>query len=137
MTEENRTLRVTYDALQHCTARLEPQGKSVSMDCPYTGKGEELSPANMVGAGLVGCMLISMGVLAMRDKLDISGTMVDVQVSHTDKPVHRIGSIDLHFSMPAALSEQDRVKLEHASGECPIKHSFHPDIPISTTFEYT
>lgn len=136
MTDSIRSLRITYDGSQHCKATLEPQGKNISMDCPYTGKGEEFSPANMVGAGLVGCMLLSMGALAMRDKLDLSGTTVDVEITGTDRPVPRIGSIDLHFTMPGDLSDKDRVKLERASEGCPIKHSFHPDIPISTTFEY-
>ena len=80
-------LRVTYDEMQHCTALEDVKGKSVAMDCPYTGKGEELSPKELVGAGLAGCMLISMGTLAMRDKLDITDTRVEVDVSfETDKP---------------------------------------------------
>ena len=69
-------LQVTYDGFQHCTALKIPQGKTAAMDCPYTGKGEELSPANMVGSGLAGCMLISMGTLAIRDQIDINYTLV-------------------------------------------------------------
>ncbi len=88
-------LRITYNGSQHCTALQEAQGKTVAMDCPYTGKGEEFTPANLVGAGLAGCMLLSMGTLALRNKLDISGTCVDVEISMTDKPVTRIGAIDL------------------------------------------
>lgn len=74
------TLQVTYDGFQHCTALKQPQGKTAAMDCPYTGKGEELSPANMVGSGLVGCMLISMGTVAIRDNIDIMGTAVDIEL---------------------------------------------------------
>jgi uncharacterized OsmC-like protein len=112
------TLRITYDELQHCTALREPQGNTVAMDCPYTGKGEEFSPGNLVGAGLAGCILISMGTLALRDKIDISGTNVDVQMTQTDK---RIEAISLLFSMPRNFSAQERVKLERAAGLCPIK----------------
>ena len=72
------SLDVTYDGFQHCTALAYPQGRTAAMDCPYTGKGEELSPANMVGAGLAGCMLISMGTLAIRDEIDITGATVSV-----------------------------------------------------------
>ena len=126
-------LKVTYDGVQHCTALSEPQGKTAAMDCPYTGKGEEFSPANMVGSGLAGCMLISMGTLAMRDKIDINGTCVDVEIKQSEK---RIESISLIFNMAHAYSEKDRLKLERAAGLCPIKSSFHPDTSISLEYKY-
>ena len=129
----SRTLQVTYDGAQHCTAVLEPQGKIVATDCPYTGKGAEFSPMNLVGTGLAGCMLISMGALAMRDQLDISGTQVDVSVLGTEK---RIQAIGLTFSMPRNFSKVERIKLQRAAELCPIEHSFHPDIPISVSYDY-
>lgn len=127
------TLRVTYDGFQHCTALKEPQGKTVAMDCPYTGKGEELSPANMVGAGLAGCMLISMGTLAIRDNIDITGTSVNVEVEQTEK---RIASFCLMFNMVHAYSKEERLKLERSAGLCPIKSSFHSETVISIKYNY-
>ena len=129
----SRTLQVTYDGSQHCTAVLEPQGKIVATDCPYTGKGEEYSPMNLVGTGLAGCMLISMGTLAMRDQLEISGTRVDVELAGSEK---RIEAIDLTFTMPRNFSKVERIKLERAAELCPIEHSFHPDIPITVRYDY-
>lgn len=127
-------VRVTYDADQHCTALKESHGKTVAMDCPHTGKGEEFSPGELVGTSLAGCMFLSPGAVAQRNSLDISGASVDVEVSLGES---RIGSIDLVFTMPASLSETDRAKLERAAGFCPIKPSFHPDIPISVQFIYS
>ena len=127
------SLQVTYDGFQHCTALKKPQGKTAAMDCPYTGKGEELSPANMVGSGLAGCMLISMGVLAKRDEIDIKGASVDVEVEQSEK---RIESISLIFNMPYTYSEKERQKLERAAGLCPIKSSFHPDTSIHIEYRY-
>jgi len=129
----SRTLQVTYDGSQHCTAVLEPQGKIVATDCPYTGKGEEYSPMNLVGTGLAGCMLISMGTLAMRDQLDISGTRVHVELGGSLK---RIETIDLTFTMSRNFSEVERIKLQRAAESCPIEHSFHPDIPITIRYDY-
>ena len=128
-----RTLQVTYDGSQHCTAVLEPQRKTVSTDCPYTSKGEEFSPMNLVGTGLAGCMLISMGTLAMRDQLDISGTRVDVELTGSEK---RIEAIELRFNMPREFSKVERLKLERAAESCPIGHSFQPDITISVHYAY-
>jgi uncharacterized OsmC-like protein len=126
-------VRVTYDAAQHCTALKESHGKTVAMDCPHTGKGEEFSPGDLVGTSLAGCMFLSLGAVAQRNKLDISGARVDVEVSMAEQ---RIGAIDLVFTMPANLSDTDRTKLERAAGLCPIKPSFRPDIPISVQFNY-
>ena len=49
-------LRITYDGEQLCTALSDPPGKTVATDCPYTGKGEEISPMNLLGSALAGCM---------------------------------------------------------------------------------
>ena len=129
----SRTLHITYDGSQHCTAVLEPLGKIVATDCPYTSKGEEFSPMNLVGTGLASCMLISMGTLAMRDQLDISGTRVDVELAGSEK---RIETIDLTCTMPRNYSKVERIKLHRAAELCPIEHSFHPDIPISVRYDY-
>ncbi len=126
-------LQVTYDGEQHCTALKQPQGQTVGIDCPYSSKGESLSPMNLVGSGLASCMLISMGTLARRDNIDIKGTCVEVEIQHSPK---RIESIDLVFKMAQAYSQEERQKLEKAAGLCPIKSSFHPDTSISIEYKY-
>ena len=129
-------LQLTYDGKQHATALKEPQHKSVAMDCPFTGKGEELSPGNLLGVSVAGCMLLSMGALAQRDHLDLSGTVVDIKLSETDKPFPHVNSITLVFDIPRNFSATDRQKLERASGFCPIKASFRDETTISATFSY-
>jgi len=132
----SKSISTTYNSDQNCTPLKEPQGKTVTMDCPYTGKGEELSPTNLVEAALGGCMLLSMGTLAMRNRLDISGARMDVKISSTDRPVMRFSTVDVTVKMPRAFSTKDRSKLERAADACPIKHSFDPGIPISIRWEY-
>lgn len=129
---------VTYDGVQHCTAVAEVTGKSITAGAgtEYGGTGQELSPIAMVGSSLGCCMLLAMGTLALRDDLDISGATVDVEVSLTNDPLFRIGAIDLLFHMPRGYSKADQSKLERAAEACPIKPSFHPDIPLSVQFEY-
>lgn len=130
------SLQLQYDGLQHATAWKEPQHKSVSIDCPFTGKGEELSPGNLLGISVAGCMLLSMGALAQRDNLDLGGTVVDIRLSETDKPFPHVDAVKLEFSIPRDFSAADRKKLERASGLCPIKASFRDETTISATFNY-
>lgn len=130
------TLTLTYDGDQHATAVKEPHHNTVAIDCPYTGKGEELSPGNLVGVGIAGCMLLSMGALAQRDGLDLTGTVVDIELTETDKPFAHIDSVTLAFSFPRDFSLEERQKLERAAGVCPIKASFRDETVITATFNY-
>ena len=129
-------LQLTYDGSQHATALKEPQHKSVAIDCPFTGKGEELSPGNLLGISVAGCMLLSMGAVAQRDDLDLSETVVDIKLSETDKPFPHVDAISLVFNIPREFSATDRQKLEKASGLCPIKASFRDETKVSATFNY-
>jgi putative redox protein len=129
-------LRATYDGQQHCTVAQGSNGKTLAIDCPYTGGGNEFSPGSLVGAGLAGCVLLSMGTLAQRDELDITGTAVDVDLSMIDKPERRIDAVDVTVNMPRNFSEKDRSRLERAAEACPIKHSFRHEVTISTKFVY-
>ena len=128
-------LQITYDQIQHATARLEPQGKLISTGaCSAAGgDGEEFSPGNLVATGLVGCMLFSMGIPALRDRLDLSGLTVDADLSLRDT---RIDTIELTFHMPEGLLPKERTKLERAAAACPIKSSFHPEVRITVRFDY-
>ena len=130
---------LTYDGFQHATSlqteRENARGKKVATDCPYTVKGEEFSPLELTGTGVAGCCLISMGTLAMRREIDISGTRLDIELSWTKK-MDRIGTINLTFNMARNYSEKERMMLERAADACPVKHSFHPDTKITAQFIY-
>ena len=130
------TLRTIYDESQHCTAVDQAKGKSVAMDCPYTGKGEELSPGNLLEAALSGCMLMSMGAVAVRDGIDLTDTSVVVGLVGTPPPKIGYNAINVTVTMPAGLSAVTRKKLERAADACPIKHSIDPEITISVQYDY-
>lgn len=135
-TPPDRRVIATQDGPQHCTAERSPDGNRVSMDCPYTGKGAEFSPTNMIEAGVAGCMLLSMGTLALRSGLDITGASIEVKAAMTDKPRMRLGTLNISVSMPAGLNETDRKRLEAAAEHCPIKHSFADDVSVTVNYNY-
>jgi uncharacterized OsmC-like protein len=128
-------IQITYDGIQHCTALQEKNMKTVPIDCPYTGKGAEFSSGELVAAGVASCMLMSMGSLAQRNKIDLSNTRVDADFALT-KDFSRIDAIDLTANMPDNISKRDRIRLERAAEACPIKHSFHTDVRISVRYVY-
>ena len=125
-----------YKEEQNCISTKYPQERTVAIDCPYTGKGDEFSPANLVESALAGCMLLSMGTLAMRDEIDISNTRVVVDMIATDEPSIKYTEINVSVNMARDYSDKDRVKLERAANCCPIKRSFDEGIKINVTFNY-
>ena len=130
------SLKVSYDGSQHATAVYEPHHNVVAIDCPFTGKGEEFSPASLLSASVASCMLLSMGALAQRDDLDIDGTVVDVKFRGMEKTIPRVDAITLAFSIPHIFSEPDRMKLERAAELCPVMASICEETEISVTYHY-
>ena len=129
-------LNLTYDGDQHATALKEPHHNIVSIDCPYTGKGEEFSPAGLLSISLASCMLLSMGALAQRDGLDLKGTVVDIVFAGMEKRLPHVDSISLVFNIPIEFEEPERKKLERAAGLCPIVASINAGTEVTTEFRY-
>jgi len=131
-----KDIQIIYDSMQHCTALKKSRGKKVSMDCPYTGKGEEFSPTNLVESALGGCILISMGTYAMQHDIDLTGAKVDVHITATDKPVMRFDTVEVKVNMPEGISKKIGKRLERAADSCPIKNSLAKEIPVTVKFSY-
>jgi len=130
------TLRLTYDGDQHATALKEPHHNMVAIDCPFTAKGDEFSPGNLLGISVAGCMLLSMGAVAQRDHLDLSGTVIDIALTETGDPFPHVDSITLAFNVPQDFSVTDRLKMERAAALCPIKLSFRDETTVTATYHY-
>jgi len=134
--QPERKVVVKHDGFQHCSAERLPDGNIVYLDCPYTGKGDEFSPTNLVEAGLAGCMLLSMGTFAIHSGLDVSGICIEVKFNSVGTANMRFDRIDIKVNMPEGLSHKDRKRLQGAAELCPIKHSFSESIPINVEWIY-
>jgi putative redox protein len=104
------------------------------------GRGESFSPTDLVATALGTCMTTLMGIVAERNKLDITGTTVHVVKEMVQEPVRRIGMLRVTIRVPAekgkVLSAEDRKKLETAAMHCPVHKSLHPDIQTPIEFSY-
>ena len=78
----------------------------------------------------------SMGTLAMRDNIDLTGAEMEVHFNVDMKGNFRYTSIDVTGRMPAGLSAEERIKLEKAAELCPIKHMFADEIPVNVEYRY-
>ncbi len=130
------SLKLTYDGYQHATAVKEPGHNTVAIDCPFTGKGNEFSPASLLGISLASCMPLSMGAIAQRDQMDLNGTVVDVKFTGMDQTFPQVETIELIFDIPRDFSARNRKKLETAAHLCPIMASFRDEITITAIYRY-
>ena len=130
------TLKLTYDGDQHVTGVQEPHHNIVAIDCPYTGKGDEFSPASLLGISLASCMLLSMGAIARHHQLNLRGTVVDIALTGMDKRFPHVDTITMAFNIPRDFSASDREILEKAACICPIRSSFCADTRITATYKY-
>ena len=130
------TVRMTYDSDHHVTASKEPEHRVIGVDCPYTGDGDEFSPANLLCVSLGSCMLLAIGAVAARNNLDLNGTELSVSFREEAKPFPHVASIDYVFDIPQRFEAVDMRRIENAADLCPIKSNIAENTEISVKFNY-
>ncbi len=131
-------MNAIYLGRLRCNATHGPSKATVTTDAPSDnmGRGEAFSPTDMVGVALGTCMLTTMGIAAQRASIDMTGATCRIVKDMIADPARRIGSLHVEIKMPAALSEDNRRKLEAAAMGCPVHKSLHPDVKLPVTFIY-
>lgn len=106
--------------------------------CPQDvgGDAASFSPTDLVGTALLTCILTTMGLVATRLGLDLSGTTGSVEKIMTDTKPRRIASLLTILDLPLAVDDTQREKLEHAAHHCPVHHSLHPEIKAEIVFNW-
>ncbi|MFN3403785.1 MAG: OsmC family protein [Cytophagaceae bacterium] len=100
------------------------------------GKGEAFSPSDLVCAALASCMMTIMGIVAEREKIDLSGLEADVTKVMVASP-RKISEIHVTLRMPSAgISDKQREVLKRAALTCPVALSIHPDIKQEVKFDF-
>ena len=112
-------------------------GNKVITDAPTdnNGKGEYISPTDMVAAALGSCMMTLMAIAARRLEIELKGTRIEIQKVMAADP-RRIAEIRLDFYFPCEYSEKDRKILERAAETCPVGKSLHPDLKQLVNYHY-
>lgn len=134
---------ILYEGDLHTRATHGPSGATIGTDAPTDngGQGAGFSPTDLVAAALGTCVLTVMGIVAQRNGLDITGTRAHVVKEMVQQPVRRIGALRVTIALPrekaAALTVQDRARLEATGRGCPVHQSLHADVKVEMRFVYT
>jgi putative redox protein len=121
----------------HCEATHGPSGVTLTTDAPEDnhGDGRSFSPTDLVATALGTCIATILGIQAEKHGLDLDGIEISVEKEMTSNP-RRIDTLWTEVTMPVALDERTRERLEHAARHCPVDESIHPDIDAPITFHW-
>jgi putative redox protein len=131
-------IQIAYQGKLRCSARHVDSGVTLNTDAPKDnmGQGASFSPTDLVAAALGTCMLTTMGIVAQRMELDLSGTSVVVTKEMIADPLRRISRLAVTFSLPARFTTEQRQKLEAAAKTCPVTQSLHPNVQTPIVFNW-
>jgi len=116
---------VVYQGELRCEATHEPSGGTLLTDAPVDnhGKGASFSPTDLVATALGTCIATTMGIVAARHDVDLTGMRVTVVKSMASEPVRHIAKLNTVIHVPVEPDERTRTMLERAAHTCPVHAS--------------
>lgn len=111
-------------------------GTSMTTDAPVDnqGKGEFISPTDMVAAALGSCINTIVGIYCNERQLAFESGIIEVTKIMTSGP-RRISAIEVRIDFRGNDWEEKHIKgIIAAAQACPVAKSIHPDIEVK--FEY-
>ena len=130
---------ITYQGGLRCEAVHGPSGAKLVTDAPVDnqGKGESFSPTDLVATGLGVCIPTIMGIMAEREKIDLTGIRITVQKEMSAELPRRIAKLSVRIVMPRGLTEQQKAKLERAAYTCPVHQTLQGNVEMPIEFVYS
>ena len=121
-----------------CESAHTPSGTFLKTDAPVDvgGAASSFSPTDLVSVGLLTCILTTMGLVANKIGVDLTGATGSVEKIMTESKPRRIAKLVTELNLPVAVTDEQREKLEHAAHHCPVHQSLHPDIEADIVFSW-
>lgn len=114
-----------------------PSGAQIATTAPTDngGTGDLFAPTDLLATALGNCMMTIMGLVADREKIDLTGSTIRVE-KHMSANPRRVQKVITEFDMPRGLTDVQKKKLAKAADTCPVKQSLHPDVEIDVKFNW-
>ena len=113
-------------------------GSKIITDAPTDnrGKGEAFSPTDLLATSLGNCIMTIMGIKAMDNGIDLTGTEIEITKIMADAP-RRVSEVILEFNFPKkGYNEDEKQLIESVAGISPIPLSVHPDLKQTIKFNW-
>ncbi len=112
-------------------------GERFPTDAPVDnqGKGAAFSPTDLLATSLAACMITTMDIVSRAKGFVLAGTEARV-VKHMASDPRRVHRVEVHLTMDAALTAEQRELMEVTAHGCPVARSVSPDLIQEVTFTY-
>lgn len=113
-------------------------GSSFATDAPVDnhGKGEFISPTDMIAAALGACMETIIGIYCQERNIPFHRCEINVTKLMASAP-RRISALEVHVDLSGNHFDEKQIKGIIAAAEaCPVAKSIHPDIEVSFAYVY-
>lgn len=113
-------------------------GCKIITDAPTDncGKGEAFSPTDLLATALGNCIMTIMGIKAMDNGIDLTGTEIEITKIMADAP-RRVAEVIMEFKFPKkGYSEDEKRQIESVAGVSPVPLSVHSDLKQTVIFNW-
>ena len=131
-------LSVDYLGDLRCEVEHVQSGQKFETDAPLdnNGKGERISPTDMVASATAACISTIFGIKAREMNIDLKGMNITATKHMKAAPERMIEKIELDIAFPIKLSEKEEKIFLNLIKTCPVPKSLHPDIEIIKNIRY-
>ena len=131
-------ISVDYLGDLYCNVVHTPSGNSFKTNAPVDnrGKGEYISPTDLVAASIASCVSTIMGIKAQDKGIDIKGMNITCSKLMTEVPYRRIDKLILDITFPHKLDDDDFKLLSNVVKTCPVTKSLTSEIKLEYNFKF-
>ncbi len=131
------TSTVTYVGNLRTEAKHLRSGTVIETDAPVDnrGRGEALSPTDLVATSVASCILTIMGIKAEEKGFDLGRAEARVEKTMASNP-RRIAKIEVWLTFDRSFDEKTRAILERIAHACPVSRSLHPNVEEEVHIEW-
>lgn len=131
-------ISVDYLGDLYCNVVHTPSGNSFKTNAPVDnkGKGDFISPTDLVAASIASCVTTIMGIKAEEKNIDIKGMNITASKIMTEIPFRRIDKLILDITFPYRLNEVDFKLLSNVVKTCPVTRSLTSEIKLEYNFNF-
>lgn len=132
-------ISVDYLGDLYCNVVHTPSGNSFKTNAPVDnkGKGEYISPTDLVAASIASCVSTIMGIKAQEKQIDIVGMNITASKIMTNVPFRRIEKLILDITFPNKLEDDDFKLFSNVVKTCPVTKSLTSEIELEYNFNFT
>ena len=132
-------MKVKYLGELRTEAEHVKSGAKFFTDAPTdnNGKGEAFSPTDLVATALLTCMITTMGIVARKEGIDLTGLHGEVEKTMAASP-RKVAELRVAITLPdvSKLSEKEKELMKKTAHNCPVALSLDPSVKQTVSFNF-